>query len=495
MKEIRPQPGYQTNILSCPADVAIGGGAAGSGKTYSLLMETLRYSNNPDFKAAIFRRTYPQIIAPGGLWDESEKLFLPIGAKSNTSEHTWTFKSGAGVKFSHMQHEKNVNDWQGSQIPLIGFDEVTHFTRKQFLYMLSRNRSISSIKPYIRATCNPDPDSFVAEMIDWAIDDEGYIKPDCDNKLRYFSMYEDQFIWGDSKAEVVDRSPHLFSQDKNSLDLVKSFCFIEGDIYENKLLLENDPGYLANLQALPEEDKLRLLKKNWKVRTDKNTIVDYDMFNNMFSNTFVEPGRTRITADIATEGKDCLIIWVFKGRIIIDIDIIDKNSGREALERIEAMKNKHNVMNTDISFDASGVGGGLTGFISQAKEFKSIRKPIGINNYKNLKAQCAYEFSYAINQTRQKNTSHLYYMVPEVANKIYPYSSPAFYKGKSIKWILNHQLKVLRRKNIDRDAKLELISKEEMKALLGGISPDFIESLIQREIFDLTSRKIIVKKR
>lgn len=458
-----------------------------SGKTFSLLLETLRYTHIPEFGAVIFRRTSPQITSEGGLWDESTRLYLPLGAKPNTTpHHKWIFKSGAKIGFHHLQHEKNVHDWQGSQIPLIGFDEVTHFTKKQFLYMLSRNRSMIGVKPYVRATCNPDPDSFVAEMIDWAINDEGYIKKEMDNKIRYFSMYEDQFIWGDTKMQVIEKSPHLATHDEESKNLVKSFAFIEGDITDNKKLLEADPAYLANLQALPEEDKLRLLHKNWKVRTDKNVIVDYDMFNNTFSNTFVQDGTKYITCDIATEGKDCLLIWVFSGRKIIDIDIIDKNSGYEALQRIEAMKNRHGVMNSNISFDASGVGGGLTGFISNAKEFKSNRNPIGINKYKNLKAQCAYEFSYSVNQnaTMQKTEKHLYYMVPEVANKIYPYSSPSIYKGKTIKWILNHQLKVLRRKNMN-DGAIDLINKEEMKALLGGISPDFIESLIQREIFDL----------
>ena len=138
----------------------------------------------------------------------------------------------------------------------------------------------------MRATCNPDPDSFIAEMIDWAIDENGFIIPEMNNKLRYFSVYEDMFIWGDSRQEVVEKSPHLV-QNKESLSMVKSFSFIEGDIYDNKKLLEKDPGYIANLEALPEDEKLRLLKKNWKVKTDANVIVDYTMFQNVFTNDFV----------------------------------------------------------------------------------------------------------------------------------------------------------------------------------------------------------------
>jgi hypothetical protein len=436
-----------------------------------------------------FRRTFPQITSVGGLWDESSTIFPNIGAKPNGSTHTWHFPSGAKVGFSHMQHEKNIYDWQGSQIPLILFDELTHFTKRQFMYMLSRNRSTCGVHPYMRATCNPDPDSFVADMIEWAIDEEGYIIPEMNKKLRYFSTYEDEFIWGDSRGEVIEKAPNLGVNDNNK---VKSFMFIEGDIKENKKLLEKDPGYLANLEALPEEDKLRLLKRNWKIKTDGNTIVDYELFQNTYSNTFVGKGKKYITCDVATEGKDCLIIWVFYGRRVVDIDIVDKNSGRDVLERIYAMKSKHQVLNTNISFDAMGVGGGLTGFIANAKEFKSIRKPIGKNSYKDLKSQCAYEFAYSVNQSMKKGADKLYYITPEVANKLYPYGEPKIYKGKTIKWILNHQLKCLRKKQ--GDGKLGLITKDEMKALLGGISPDFLESFYQREVFDLREKKFAARK-
>ncbi len=66
-----------------------------------------------------------------------------------------------------MEHEKNCYDWQGTEIAYLGFDELTHFTEKQFYYLLSRNRSVSGVKPYVRATCNPDADSWVAKLIDW----------------------------------------------------------------------------------------------------------------------------------------------------------------------------------------------------------------------------------------------------------------------------------------------------------------------------------------
>ena len=118
--------------LSSGADIVIGGGAAGAGKTFSLLLDPLRYTQNKDFGAVIFRRTTPQITNPGALWDESSRIYPFCGATSNKSALSWTFQSGSKIKFSHLEHEKNVYDWQGSQIPFIGFDELTHFSKFSF---------------------------------------------------------------------------------------------------------------------------------------------------------------------------------------------------------------------------------------------------------------------------------------------------------------------------------------------------------------------------
>lgn len=124
---IKAQPGPQTDFLACPADVVIFGGSAGGGKSFSLLMDPLRYVQNKDFGAILLRRTYGEIKREGALWDEAIKLYLPLGATPRTSDLSFTFPSGAVISFAHLQHEKDMYSWQGSQVPYIGFDEVTHF--------------------------------------------------------------------------------------------------------------------------------------------------------------------------------------------------------------------------------------------------------------------------------------------------------------------------------------------------------------------------------
>jgi hypothetical protein len=59
--------------------------------------------NNPRFGSVIFRRTFPEIEAEGGLWDESCGLYPLVGGVGRKHDMTWTFPSGAVVSFAHMQ--------------------------------------------------------------------------------------------------------------------------------------------------------------------------------------------------------------------------------------------------------------------------------------------------------------------------------------------------------------------------------------------------------
>ncbi|MCK5432117.1 MAG: terminase family protein, partial [Gammaproteobacteria bacterium] len=173
MATIKPQSGPQELFLSSCADIVIFGGGAGGGKTVGILLEGLRHKDVKGFGVVIFRRTYPEIKNEGSLWDTSAIFYPLIGGEAVESALLWKFKSGTSIRFAHLQHEKDKYDWQGSQIPLIEMDELTHFTESQFFYLMSRNRSTCGVKPYIRATCNPDADSWVARFIDWWIGEDG----------------------------------------------------------------------------------------------------------------------------------------------------------------------------------------------------------------------------------------------------------------------------------------------------------------------------------
>lgn len=260
-KILKPQEGPQEKFLSTPADIAIYGGAAGGGKTYALLLEAARYTNNPKFGAVIFRRQSIQITQEGGLWDSSFEVYGGIkGALPKTSPRRhWRFRSGARVSFAHIDGDKDLGKWQGSQIALIGYDELTHFTEHQFFYMLSRNRSSSGVKPYIRATCNPDVDSWVAKLIEWWIDQKtGYPVPERSGVVRYMARVNNILAWADNREELV-------KQGIDDLE-IKSFTFVASTLRDNKILMLTNPQYYANLKSLPEVERERLLNGNWKIK-------------------------------------------------------------------------------------------------------------------------------------------------------------------------------------------------------------------------------------
>src|SRR5690348_7858564 len=98
-QQIKPQPGPQEQFLATSADIAIYGGAAFGGKTFALLLEAVRNTDNSGFGGVIFRRTTKQVTAEGGLWDTSEEIYPQLGAKSNVSRLQYVFPSGAALTF------------------------------------------------------------------------------------------------------------------------------------------------------------------------------------------------------------------------------------------------------------------------------------------------------------------------------------------------------------------------------------------------------------
>jgi predicted phage terminase large subunit-like protein len=232
-------------------------------------MEPLRYMDTEGYSAVIFRNEFVQISVPGGLWDESVKMYNEIdGAEGlRNPKYHWKFRGGAMLYFDFLKRDADVYKWQGSQITFIGFDELTHFSEKQFFYMLSRNRSLCGVKPYIRATCNPDADSWVAKFIEWWIDqDSGYPLKERSGKIRWMIRINEKIHWTGTRREAVALAVENGIDRHEAETMPKSVTFIASTLQDNQILMKNDPGYLANLKALPKVERERLLKGNWKIK-------------------------------------------------------------------------------------------------------------------------------------------------------------------------------------------------------------------------------------
>jgi len=149
------------------------------------------------------------------------------------------------------------------------FDELCHFTQGQFFYMLSRNRSTCGVKPYVRATCNPDADSWVAGFISWWIDQNGFAIEERAGVLRWFIRVKGEIMWADSREECIELyGIKGLDADDPKQSQPKSVTFIPAKLQDNPKLMDADPGYMSNLLALDVVSQARLLDGNWKIKWD-----------------------------------------------------------------------------------------------------------------------------------------------------------------------------------------------------------------------------------
>ncbi len=504
---IEPQKGFQEMFMSSSADVVIAGSGAGVGKSFAMLMESLRNVHNPHYNGVIFRRTMAQVVNGGGLWDDSHELYPLLGGISRISSKDWTFPSGAKIKFGHLEHEKNVKDHQGGQYGFLGFDELTHFTEKMFFYLLSRNRSRYT-KAYCRATTNPDPDHWVASFIAWYLDkDTGLPIPERNGAVRYFTRIGDDTIWGDSKQEVLEKAPQLLVYAKGKVkpdDLIYSFAFIAGSIYDNKKLLDNDPSYIGRLLSQSEADKASLLDGSWKATENNN-----QLFNNadLAELEHIEPmpeigeqeekddrpkqgGKLTgyCSADVARFGSDWAVNITWRGLNVEKINILTKCDTSEFVDLIEADRNEYGIMKQNCIVDADGLGAGVVDF-GKYKPFANGIAPIQppkaknekgfVANYPNLKTQVYYKLAECIRDGRisLKNTR---YFVNGRETSIVSVKGTG---DTTILSLLKRQLRAIRRVKADMDGKLQINNKANQKELLNGMSPDLVDALAYRCYF------------
>ncbi len=231
-----PQP-RQEAFMRRGEDEALYGGAAGGGKSDALVIEALRQVKIPHYKGLILRKTYPQLAE---LIDKSMRYYKAAypDARYNDSKHTWTFPSGAKIIFGSMNHAKDKQNYQGQAYDFIAFDELTHFTYDEYIYLVSRNRPNGpGTRCYIRSTANPGGVG------------HGWVKE------RFVSAADPETtIW----ETVTYDEPGIGRVTKK-----RSRVFIPAKIWDNKELLKNDPTYVTNLASLPEAERAALLDGSW----------------------------------------------------------------------------------------------------------------------------------------------------------------------------------------------------------------------------------------
>jgi hypothetical protein len=240
--------------------------------------------------------------------------------------------------------------------------------------------------------------------------------------------------------------------------------FIYALPYDNPYLPDD---YIKTLENLKDKaTKERLLNGNFDYDDDPDTLISYEKIIDIFTNTQIknETSQNYITADIARMGSDKAIIMVWKGFEVIEIIEYEVSKTTEIQTTITALKNKHNVPNSNIIADEDGVGGGVVDNL-YIKGFVNNSKALRDENYANLKSQCYYKYADRVN-----------------GGGVY----------------ISYELSQLQKDNIinehgqiksfetDKDGKLRVMPKEQVKQNIGH-SPDYTDCLMFREWFELRS--------
>lgn len=256
-------------------------------------------------------------------------------------------------------------------------------------------------------------------------------------------------------------------RDKSLLD---TKAFIAALVTDNKHISKH---YVTSLQSIKDSaTKERLLKGNWEYDDDPTVLIEYDAILDAFENDHVpiDKAKRYITADIAMQGSDLFVIMVWYGFVVVEIQTMEKSGGKEIVDGINAMRQKHGIRPSNVVYDNDGVGsfiGGRGGFIPGANPFvnggRALKYQGEEENYENLKAQCYYHMADRINDGGL--------WLKALADT--KYEDPVI-----------EELEQVKSRDNDKDGKVRLIRKEDVKEFLGR-SPDLSDTIMMREFFEL----------
>lgn len=273
---IAPASKKQEQFLNSDATITLCGGAAGSGKTYTLLMIALKFMQHPKATGVIFRKTSKQLTAPGSIFSEAVNMYTSIystGLKIRYRDTEIQFPNGAVLKFSHLQHTSDMYSWKGAQLSFCAFDEATEFEEEAIVYLLSRMRNAHvDYKPQMFLLTNPDYHSFMRVWIqDFYLDPiTGIPISEKSGVKRYFFRQGNTMLWYNTleEAEAI--------HGRGSESGITSFTFIPATCRDNPPLLKAQPDYISRLMSLPRVEMERLLLGSWFARAESSGLFKRD---------------------------------------------------------------------------------------------------------------------------------------------------------------------------------------------------------------------------
>jgi len=229
----QPQAGSQTLFMRCPIFETLYEGTRGPGKTDALLMDYAQFVGQgygPEWRGVLFRREYKplaDVVAKSKKW--FPRIFPGARFLGSKSDYKWVFPAGEELMFRAVKRQEDYDDYHGHGYPWMGFEELTSWPDEElYISLQSVCRSTNPNLPrHYRATCNP-----------WGVGHH----------------------W--VKARFIDPAPRgVVMTNKEGRDRVA----IHGRIWENKILLKNDPDYLKSLQAQTGAKRKAWLLGDWDI--------------------------------------------------------------------------------------------------------------------------------------------------------------------------------------------------------------------------------------
>ena len=227
----RTQPGPQDSFMASQAEELLYGGALGGGKSYGLRAYAVTYCMTyPGAKVALFRRSYRELEDTHILSIQQE---VPSSiAMYSSGSHNLIFHNGSILMLRFCDTEDDARTYDTTEWDALLFDELTHFTQFQYVYLMSRVRSTKSWWPGPRIRCAATP---LGVGHTWV-------------KNRWIDNARPNIIW-----KAPDSEGGLTRQ------------FIPAKATDNQALMSASPGYIDMLRALPEDERLAKVEGRWDV--------------------------------------------------------------------------------------------------------------------------------------------------------------------------------------------------------------------------------------
>ena len=225
-------------------------------------------------------------------------------------------------------------------------------------------------------------------------------------------------------------------------------------------------SYLDMLQTLPTEQRKRLLMGDWNYNSDIDMLFEFDSVSQCSFKQAPNPSDKKyICIDVARFGEDSTVISIWVGLTIVEIIRYTKVDTLTLSNHIKDLISKHGIHPSQVIADSDGVGGPLVDML-KCTSFVNNARPLHEQNFTNLKSQCYVKLSDLIKQGKIS----INILDPVIVDE------------------LTQQLMSVRLKDVEKDGKVGVIGKDQMKRVLGS-SPDIADSIMLRMYYEIKNLK------